>query len=438
MEIDNTTYEDLSLFSRHEEYSLFHKLNFTRTQSGKDLLLELFANPLDKLEEIQATQRTLGRILEKIDQWPTTISNGTIMVMDKFYETAIDDLPAAHNLPAALSYKIFHSADYAMVRYSVGHFVDFVRGMNQLVTLLDVPDNPRLLSELLERARRLLEQEVLQAMAKTTPGIKLNPIQIIYYGQFVRLRFKTAMQSLIEIHSRLDAWYSMAMATRRFQLSFPVFVDQAEPYLEATALYHLLLPQAVSYDVRLDKDANFLFLTGANMAGKSTFIRAVGVVVFLSHLGMGVPAATMRLSLFDGILSNINVVDDLAKGESFFFNEVQRIRNTLEKIHGQKKWLVLIDELFKGTNVQDAMKCSTTVIKGLIRIRKSLFILSTHLYEIGDDLKDFPNILFRYFETNVVDDQLEFSYQLKEGISNDRIGYLILKREKVVEMLEKL
>ena len=438
MEIDNTTYEDLSLFSRHEEYSLFHKLNFTRTQSGKDLLLELFANPLDRLEDIQATQRTLGRILEKMDQWPPTISNGTIMVMDKFYETAIDDLPAAHNLPAALSYKIFHSADYAMVRYSVGHFVDFVRGMNQLVTLLDVPDNPRLLSELLERARRLLDQEVLRAMAKTTPGIKLNPIQIIYYGQFVRLRFKTAMQSLIEIHSRLDAWYSMAMATLRFHLSFPVFVDQAEPYLEATSLYHLLLPQAVSYDVRLDKDANFLFLTGANMAGKSTFIRAVGVVVFLAHLGMGVPAATMRLSLFDGILSNINVVDDLAKGESFFFNEVQRIRNTLEKIHGQKKWLVLIDELFKGTNVQDAMKCSTTVIKGLIRIRKSLFILSTHLYEIGDDLKDFPNILFRYFETNVVDDQLEFSYQLKEGISNDRIGYLILKREKVVEMLERL
>jgi len=438
MEIDNTTYEDLSLFSRHEEYSLFHKLNFTRTQSGKDLLLELFANPLDRLEDIQATQRTLGRILEKMDQWPPTISNGTIMVMDKFYETAIDDLPAAHNLPAALSYKIFHSADYAMVRYSVGHFVDFVRGMNQLVTLLDVPDNPRLLSELLERARRLLDQDVLQAMAKTTPGIKLNPIQIIYYGQFVRLRFKTAMQSLIEIHSRLDAWYSMAMATRRFQLSFPVFIDQAEPYLEATSLYHLLLPQAVSYDVRLDKDANFLFLTGANMAGKSTFIRAVGVVVFLAHLGMGVPAATMRLSLFDGILSNINVVDDLAKGESFFFNEVQRIRNTLEKIHGQKKWLVLIDELFKGTNVQDAMKCSTTVIKGLIRIRKSLFILSTHLYEIGDDLKGFSNILFRYFETNVVEDQLEFSYQLKEGISNDRIGYLILKREKVVEMLEKL
>src|SRR5579863_1603488 len=91
MEIDNTTYEDLSLFSRHEEYSLFHKLNFTRTQSGRDLLLELFTNPLDGVEDIRATQQVLRLMLGRLDQWPSTISNGTIMVMDKFYETAIDD-----------------------------------------------------------------------------------------------------------------------------------------------------------------------------------------------------------------------------------------------------------------------------------------------------------------------------------------------------------
>ena len=71
-------------------------------------------------------------------------------------------------------------------------------------------------------------------------------------------------------------------------------------------------------------------------------------------------------------------------------------------------------------------------------MKNSLFILSTHLYEIGEELKTYSNISFKYFETLVKDDQLEFSYQLKEGISNDRIGYVILKREKVVEMLEKL
>ena len=63
------------------------------------------------------------------------------------------------------------------------------------------------------------------------------------------------------------------------------------------------------------------------------------------------------LTLFDGVLSNINVADNIVKGESFFFNEVQRIKNTIDKINNGKKWLVLIDELFKGTNVQDAMKC---------------------------------------------------------------------------------
>ncbi|MBS1564782.1 MAG: DNA mismatch repair protein MutS, partial [Bacteroidetes bacterium] len=143
-------------------------------------------------------------------------------------------------------------------------------------------------------------------------------------------------------------------------------------------------------------------------------------------------------TLFDGILRNINVEDNIVKGESYFFNEVQRIKNTITTINNGRKWLVLIDELFKGTNVQDAMKCSDAVIRGLIKIPNSLFILSTHLYEIGEGLRAFPNILFRYFETSVSDEQLEFSYQLKEGISNDRLGYLILKREKVVELLERL
>jgi DNA mismatch repair ATPase MutS len=188
----------------------------------------------------------------------------------------------------------------------------------------------------------------------------------------------------------------------------------------------------------MDPHSNFFFLTGANMAGKSTFIKSVGAALFLAHLGMGVPADKMRISLFDGILSNINVVDNLVKGESYFFNEVKRIRNTIIQISDRRKWLVLIDELFKGTNVQDAMKCSSTVIKGLIKIESSLFILSTHLYEIGEELKQYQNICFKYFVTVIKNGQLEFPYQLKDGISNDRLGYLIMEREKVVELLDKL
>jgi DNA mismatch repair protein MutS len=74
----------------------------------------------------------------------------------------------------------------------------------------------------------------------------------------------------------------------------------------------------------------------------------------------------------------------------------------------------------------------------LRKLKNALFVLSTHLYEIGDDLRKYKNIQFYYFETSVEDDQLLFSYQLKEGISNDRLGYLILKKEGVVDLLDKL
>lgn len=174
------------------------------------------------------------------------------------------------------------------------------------------------------------------------------------------------------------------------------------------------------------------------MSGKSTYIKSIGAAVFLAHIGMGVPAKSMQLSVFDGLLSNINVVDNVFKGESYFYNEVQRIKKTILKINDGRKWLILIDELFKGTNIKDAMKCSTVVIEGLIKIKSTLFILSTHLYEIGEELEQYPNIDFKYFETSVSDGQLLFNYQLKDGISNDRIGYLILQREKVLELLEKL
>jgi DNA mismatch repair ATPase MutS len=230
----------------------------------------------------------------------------------------------------------------------------------------------------------------------------------------------------------------MARAIETYELVFPVFTNKDEPVIQCTGLYHILLSQPVGYDIALNPGNSFIFLTGANMAGKSTFIKAVGTAVFLAHIGMGVPAGAMELSFFDGLLSNINVVDNIAKGESYFYNEVQRIKNTIIKINDKRNWLILIDELFKGTNVQDAMKCSTTVIEGLIKIKNSLFILSTHLYEIGEELKSHPNISFKYFETIVDKDHFKFNYQLKDGISNDRLGYLILKRENVIELLENL
>lgn len=438
MEIDQTTYNDLSLFHAEEEFSVFHRLNFTRTSAGREWLFHFFNNPFSDLGKIRETQEVIRLIWNKVDSWPTSITNGTIMVMERLYETSIDTIPDSASPINAYSYRILHTPDFSLVRYSVSHFADFVKGFRQILSLFRTPETPRLLLTYLDRAADLLKHPLLEKLGEVDTQKKLSARETVLFGNYVLYRFKNSAQELINIYGRLDAWYSMAHAMQRYGLTFPTFLPDSPPYIDAVQLYHILLPKPVAYDVQLNRNSNFLFLTGANMAGKSTFIKAVGTAVFMAHVGLGVPARAMKLSLFDGILSNINVVDNIVKGESYFFNEVQRIKNTIIKINNSKKWLVLIDELFKGTNVQDAMKCSATVIKGLIRIENSLFILSTHLYEIGEELKAFSNISFKYFETTVSGDQLDFSYQLKDGISNDRLGYLILKKEKVVELLEKL
>jgi DNA mismatch repair ATPase MutS len=438
MQIDKITFNDISIFHAEEEFSIFHKLNFTRTQGGKEWLRRFFNDPHGDLKKIVGTQNIIKTIIDHLDEWPAEITNGTIIMVDKFLDYNLDPVPQDPNTFNALSYKLLHSQDYAMVKYSVRHIADFYRGLKKLSLLLSSVELPGGLQYYIDRINKVLHEEPLNKLADTPPATRFTRQENLYYAHHLRVQYRNATLEAVDIFSRLDAWYSMAVAVKTFGLHFPKFREGDQPYFGATGLYHILLQHPIAYDLVMDPAQNFLFLTGANMAGKSTLIKAIGSSVFLAHMGMGVPAHSMELSVFDGLLSNINVADNIVKGESYFFNEVQRIKTTINKINNGRKWLVLIDELFKGTNVQDAMKCSLTVIKGLIKIKNSLFILSTHLYEIGEELKGYPNISFKYFETEVSEEQLQFSYQLKEGISNDRIGYVILKREKVVELLEKL
>ena len=436
MEIDKTTLADLVIFDREDEFSVFNKINFTTTSIGKDQLRRNLMNPLATIEAIRNVQDCVGFMQLQKAFWPKIISNGTIMVVERYFETNIDPIPNNPSIITALTYKVLHSHDYTLVKYSVNHCYDFIKGMGQFVQHYLNDDAPIFLRKELEEVKKILATEQLVIVYKTSKASDFIPSDMLSFANFIRYKFKRQMQELLFIFGKLDAWNSMALAKEKYNFCTPIFREDDSPFIEAKELYHIMLEKPVPYNVTLNEATNFLFLTGANMAGKSTFIKACGTAVYLAHTGMGVSATNMELSFFDGILSNINVIDNIAKGESYFFNEVQRIKATIEKINNGKKWLILIDELFKGTNVQDAMKCSNAVIEGLIKNKKSIFLLSTHLYEIGEDLKKYRNINFNYFETSVVDDQLSFSYQLKEGISNDRLGYLILKREGVVKIVE--
>ena len=117
METDKTTLHDLSIFEHEEEFSIFHKLNQTRTVGGREKLKYIFNKSLADLESIRNMQKTLQLILEKREQWPLSISNGSVMMIHKFYESNIDQIPARPTVSSAYLYKIFHAPDYSLVKY---------------------------------------------------------------------------------------------------------------------------------------------------------------------------------------------------------------------------------------------------------------------------------------------------------------------------------
>lgn len=433
MQIDQTTLYDLSIFHADETQSVFHHLNHTQTANGRMLLAEILSHPLDSVSAIKEVQDTIRTLQAHGDMIPQTITNGTLMVIEKFFETGLDALPSHPNAINTFLYQLFSKPDFSLAKYSVNHFATFIRGMKRIETILLEAEGKQLRTWG-ERVSMLLRPATIQELLNG--AFIISPSNILRYAYFLQKEYKNKCRELIELYSKIDAYRSLAICSNLHGYHFPEVCNNDTPSIHIEGLYHPLLQSPVAYTTSLDKEQNFLFLTGANMAGKSTLIKAIGISVYLAHIGMAVPASKMKISYLDGLLSNIQVTDNIVKGESYFYNEVQRIKQTIEKISDGNKWLILIDELFKGTNVQDAMKCSTVVIEGFCRMPKALFVLSTHLYEIGYALQAQRNIQFRYFETAVENNELQFSYQLKEGISNDRLGYLIMEREGVVELLK--
>jgi DNA mismatch repair ATPase MutS len=358
------------------------------------------------------------------------------LVIDQFYGNSFSHIPKQISLPSAYWYQFWNKTDYALIAYSVQHLLTFVQALDQWLKVFETYSNNADLNALIVPIKKYITQ--LDCLNCNINHLKKDPQAILELGYFFYYQFKAPLKKLQNHFYLLDAYYSMAKAMQEYQFNFPEWVDKTTPMIEFEDAVHPLVTHAVGNDLSLTSESGFLFLTGANMAGKSTFIKTVGLLAYLAHIGMGVPAKKCRLSMLDGLITNLTTADNVLKGESYFFNEVQRIKHTLTQVMDGKKYLVLIDELFKGTNIIDAMKCSTKVIEGLQALNQSLCILSTHLYEISEPLKVYPHIQFYYFETSIINKTLLFNYTLKKGVSQDRIGYLILEREGVVDLIERI
>lgn len=224
-----------------------------------------------------------------------------------------------------------------------------------------------------------------------------------------------------------EAWLSVAKGIVKHGFVFPEFTDSG---FQMKDFYHPALSQPVKNN--LDTNGPVMLLTGPNMSGKSTLLKAIGICVYLAHAGMGVPASLCRLPYFDSITVIINLSDDLKHGYSHFMMEVQHLKNVVREAHAGKRCFAVFDELFRGTNVDDALDISQQTISGLHHFDGSFFVISTHLYQLQPLLKE---VNAWYIDCMLKDDVPQFLYRLRAGWSDLRIGRIIFEKEGLPALL---
>ncbi|MDR2388582.1 MAG: DNA mismatch repair protein MutS [Tannerellaceae bacterium] len=199
--------------------------------------------------------------------------------------------------------------------------------------------------------------------------------------------------------------------------------------LSGKALGHPLMPrnQCVRNDLHLGESPRFLIITGANMAGKSTFLRTTGVNVLLTCIGAPVCAEELTLSP-PRLLTSLRTSDSLAGGESYFLAELKRLKRIIDCLKGGEKLFILLDEILKGTNSTDKQKGSLALMKQLIAYQTS-GLIATHDSALGLLEKEFPRQVKNYrFEAEILDDALVFSRQMKEGIAQNMNATFLMRK----------
>jgi DNA mismatch repair ATPase MutS len=232
-----------------------------------------------------------------------------------------------------------------------------------------------------------------------------------------------------DVLSEIDALNSLGC----FAYNHPGFI-LPEPVentfkLEAKDCGHPLInPQ-----VRVDNPVNFygwdqfVIITGANMAGKSTYLRTVAVNFILAMIGAPVCAREFRFSPAS-VFTSIRTKDNLLQNESYFFAELKRLKAIIDELEKGHRLFIVLDEILKGTNSKDKQSGSKALLKQLIRYGSS-GLIATHDLALGDLINEYPdNIRNMRFEVEIVDDELIFDYKLKDGISRNLNATFLMKK----------
>ncbi|MBQ8065406.1 MAG: DNA mismatch repair protein MutS [Prevotella sp.] len=239
-------------------------------------------------------------------------------------------------------------------------------------------------------------------------------------------RYMMRIEDWIDAVSHFDALVSMA--TFRYnepEATDAELVNADKVVYEACGLYHPFLgKKAVRNDFSIS-DQHYYIVTGANMAGKSTFLRSVGINYVLACCGMPVFADRLRVSLFS-LFSSMRTTDDLAHGISYFNAELLRLQQLIETCRQNRHTLIILDEILKGTNSLDKLNGSRLFLQSVSALPIT-GIIATHDLELSKMEQEYPDRFHNYCFEILISDEITYTYRLSEGVARNQNATYLLK-----------
>lgn len=247
-------------------------------------------------------------------------------------------------------------------------------------------------------------------------------------------RYADKVENWFEVISFFDAQNSLANVTFNHpEFSFPK-INNDDKVITAKNLGHPLLrvSQRIDNDFTIDNQ-QFFIITGANMAGKSTFLRTVSLSIVMANIGLPVCAESFEYTPIK-LITSMRTSDSLADDESYFFSELKRLKFIVDKINpalSGEKYFIILDEILKGTNSTDKAIGSKKFVQKLVT-SKSTGIIATHDLSLCEIENDLTQIMNYYFDAEIIDNELFFDYKLKNGICKNMNASFLLKKMEIV------
>ena len=465
---------DLDIF---EKGALYHSINRCTTADGEELLQQLLLNPKRSSEDIIKMQDSVKEMmpLREVSHNISSISYKNPVSLDNFIKTVSRDITPPKKIAVIYVYISASATILSFIAYGFGLIPSFIplglfiyqfttaslfaKKTNDEYSKLNKANNAAkiylLISETIKdnnfqsEMLKSIKDDMCAVSSKVKELQKINSefdqrnsglYYLISNGLFLRdiiLSYKINKWIKENIYN-IPVWNKAAayidvinsisvFGYNNSDFIFPVI--NSSTIIKAENMCHPLIDslKRVGNNIEINKTHKFLIITGANMAGKSTFIRSIGVNLILASMGAPVCASSFEFSSVD-IFSSMRTSDKLMDSSSYFHAELQRLKLLKEKAEKSEKMLVLLDEILKGTNSQDKLQGSKLVLLKFIKLNIT-GILATHDTALGSLSEEYIENFENYFFDFDIDEigEMHFDYKLKKGISNNMNASILLK-----------